>query len=143
MTLNSPEVKQILAAFEQELRELTGNDAVLITTFVFANEKRTWEEVLRACEFATGITKEEILGRNRDKPIALARQLTAFFSMQYTGMSSKRIGLKFFQDHTTVLQNAREIKNKLWSGDTAVCKAVVSINEILFPESKTDIHGQQ
>ena len=60
-----------------------------------------------------GISKEEILGKKRNKEIVQARQVAITLVHHITEISTKRIGKIFSLDHSTVIYAMDVVKNRL------------------------------
>ncbi len=62
-----------------------------------------------------GITREEIVGKKRDKPIALARHVTIYLVRKTTEMSFPNIGKLVNRDHATVMSSISYVEKRLIS----------------------------
>ncbi len=60
-----------------------------------------------------GITKEDLIGKNRSREIAQARHVTIYLIRKITEMSLPNIGKLFNRDHTTALASCEAIEKKL------------------------------
>ena len=60
-----------------------------------------------------GISKDDIIGKNRSREIAQARHVTIYLIRKITEMSLPNIGKIFNRDHTTALASFETIERKL------------------------------
>ncbi len=60
-----------------------------------------------------GISKEDLIGKNRSRDIAQARHVTIYLIRKITEMSLPNIGKIFNRDHTTALASYETIEKKL------------------------------
>lgn len=60
-----------------------------------------------------GISKDDIIGKNRSRDIAHARHVTIYLVRKITEMSLPSIGKLFNRDHTTALASCEAIEKKL------------------------------
>ncbi len=60
-----------------------------------------------------GITKEDLIGKNRAREIAQARHIAIYLIMKITEMSSTNVGKLFNRDHTTALASKETIDKRL------------------------------
>lgn len=132
MNLMHPEIKQRLGNWQNELKQLTGNDTVLIVAF---HPPLSGIDILDltkiVCE-ETGIPLTKITSRNRKRDICVARQALAYFAEILTDMSLKQIGDHVGgRDHTTVIHARRKISDGLQSNDRRICTVVKKINKRL------------
>jgi chromosomal replication initiator protein len=65
-----------------------------------------------------GVDKVAALGKNRHKPVCMARHVTAYLLKKYTPMTLKEIG-QFLggRDHTTALNSMNQMKGWLETDD--------------------------
>lgn len=71
------------------------------------------EGILKAVSAYYHISENDIMGKNRQKEIALARQVIMYLSRELSGDSLKSIGLRLGRrDHTTVIHACNTIKDK-------------------------------
>lgn len=75
----------------------------------------------RLCQ-ATGIGRNQLLGRRRLHHIAAARHLAMYLIRTTCGYSFKRTGKVFKRDHTTVIHSCQRVRDYLKAGDALVTK---------------------
>ena len=78
------------------------------------NTVLTIDDILSKVAEVYGITEDAIIGKNRQKNIAEARQTVAFLTQKHTKMPAKRIG-KFLgnRNHSTILHSCSQAEKKL------------------------------
>ena len=60
-----------------------------------------------------GITKEDLIGKNRSREIAQARHISIYLIRKITEMSLPNIGKIFNRDHTTALASYETIEKRI------------------------------
>ncbi len=60
-----------------------------------------------------GIAVDDLLGRQRTKPIARARNISIYVIRRVTGLSQPLIGRKFDRDHTTILSSINSVEDEM------------------------------
>jgi len=70
----------------------------------------TGRDVLLVCSDRLRIPMKTIIGKDRHKRVALARQATYYVARHTTGMSYPELGKLFHRDHTTILYGVRKIE---------------------------------
>lgn len=79
-----------------------------------------------------GIRKEQLLSKARKREIALPRQLSMYFSKEYTSATYAKIGNETGgRDHTTVMHACKTVKNHL-EVDKEIKKYVKELKEKIF-----------
>lgn len=86
-----------------------------ISTFVRTDVSPavTAESVISHIAKKYGVAVDAILGRQRTKPIARARNISIYVIRQVTGMSQTMIGKIFERDHTTILSSLNAIESEI------------------------------
>jgi chromosomal replication initiator protein len=71
------------------------------------------ENILQIVAGAFSISKDELLGKGRQKHIALARQTAMYLIKENSGLSLPAVGKIFGRDHTTILHACRKVADLL------------------------------
>lgn len=69
----------------------------------------TPNEIIDACAYAWGITKKDILGKNRQRSISSAKHFARHLMSKRLGMSSTQIAKVFGCTHATVLHSFQQV----------------------------------
>jgi chromosomal replication initiation ATPase DnaA len=144
MTITHPKIKKLLSKWEQELREKTGNELILLISFL-PDRKDIPFKVIRkvVCKY-TGVSYKKAIVVCRERELALTRHLIAYFSKKYTKLSLQQIAtLVNKENHTTIMSSVRRISNLLTTGDPIICDAVVKINAAITATYKKQEHETQ
>lgn len=76
----------------------------------------TMDDILSKVAENYGVTEEAIIGKNRQKNIAEARQTVVYLAQKHTKMPAKRIGkLLGNRNHSTILHSCSQVEKKLAS----------------------------
>lgn len=130
MTTLHPDIKNRIKAWQDELRDLTGDEKLLL--FAIHPPKRAIPiEVITqiVCE-ETGIPQKKIHVRLRESEVALTRHLIAFFARIYTRLPLKAIGHHIgVADHARAIYGSERIKELIEIGDTRVVSLVNQIEK--------------
>ncbi len=74
----------------------------------------TIDEILSKVANAYGISEDLIIGKNRKKEIAEARQIVVFLTQKHTKMPAQRIGkLLGNRNHSTILHSCSQVEKKI------------------------------
>lgn len=74
----------------------------------------TVEKILNAVQARHNVTREDLVGKDRSKPISTARNIAMYLIKQVTGKSSKGIGEIFGnRDHSTIVSNLSSAEKML------------------------------
>lgn len=74
----------------------------------------TMDDILAKVAENYGVTEEAIIGKNRQKTIAEARQTVVYLAQKHTKMPAKRIGkLLGNRNHSTILHSCSQVEKKL------------------------------
>lgn len=86
-----------------------------ISTFVRTDVSPavTAESIISHVAKKYGVAVDAILGRQRTKPIARARNISIYVIRRVTGMSQPMIGKIFDRDHTTILSSINAVENEI------------------------------
>jgi chromosomal replication initiator protein len=85
-----------------------------------AREAPSLDAIQDAVCAVNGLSKQELLSKQRSPRIARSRQLAMYMARELTGLSLAEIARGFDRDHTTVLHAIRSVKARLEPGsDTA------------------------
>ena len=97
-------VRQLVPMFQQE------TESVDVTV----------EKILSAVQTRRGVSREDLIGKDRAKPISTARNMAMYLIRQVLGLSNKAIGDIFGnRDHSTVVSNLKAAE-KLIKTDPAI-----------------------
>lgn len=91
----------------------------------------TIDDIITTVANAYGITEEAIIGKNRQKNIAEARQTVVYLTQKHTKMPAKRIG-KFIgnRNHSTILHSYSQAEKKLME-DSEYAKKMKEVEKAL------------
>lgn len=137
MTLNNPEIQLKVLAWQDELREMTGNVDVILQAYAplkFVAPEKTVpaEHIIEIVCEETGIEYATVLKKSRKREVVITRQLIAFYCKNCTGMSLQSIGeILGGRDHTTVIHSVKTIQNLLDTRNVAVLLPASRINKKL------------
>lgn len=147
-----PEVSEFIAEnYRTNIREIIGAVIQLITIAEFQNIKPNLElaqgliqnsrptrpnhlnskKVIDKTAKFFGISKEDILGKSRQKDINHARQ-TACYLMKYElKMSFPQIGKEFSRDHSTIMNSVSKIE-KCLKLDSEIRSQIESLRDLIY-----------
>ena len=147
-----PEVSEFIAEnYRTNIREIIGAVIQLITVAEFQNIKPNLElaqgliqnsrpmrpnhlnskKVIDKTAKFFGISKEDILGKSRQKDINHARQ-TACYLMKYElKMSFPQIGKEFSRDHSTIMNSVSKIEKGL-KLDSEIRSQIESLRDLIY-----------
>ena len=147
-----PEVSEFIAEnYRTNLREIIGAVIQLITIAEFQNIKPNLElaqgliqnsrptrpnhlnskKVIDKTAKFFGISKEDILGKSRQKDINHARQ-TACYLMKYElKMSFPQIGKEFSRDHSTIMNSVSKIE-KCLKLDSEIRSQIETLRDLIY-----------
>ena len=147
-----PEVSEFIAEnYRTNIREIIGAVIQLITVAEFQNIKPNLElaqgliqnsrptrpnhlnskKVIDKTAKFFGISKEDILGKSRQKDINHARQ-TACYLMKYElKMSFPQIGKEFSRDHSTIMNSVSKIE-KCLKIDSEIRSQIESLRDLIY-----------
>lgn len=147
-----PEVSEFIAEnYRTNIREIIGAVIQLITIAEFQNIKPNLElaqgliqnsrptrpnhlnskKVIDKTAKFFGISKEDILGKSRQKDINHARQ-TACYLMKYElKMSFPQIGKEFSRDHSTIMNSVSKIEKSL-KLDSEIRSQIESLRDLIY-----------
>jgi chromosomal replication initiator protein len=92
----------------------------------------TSEDIIAAVAKRFGLEEEQLIGRNRSKAIALARQVAMYLIREETANSLPKIGDTLGgRDHSTILYGCDKISEQLETNE-ALRRDVMAIREQLF-----------
>ena len=57
-----------------------------------------------------GLTREDLVSKNRSRPLTTARHVAMYMMRECTGLSLIKIGELFERDHTTVLHGVKKVE---------------------------------
>ena len=120
----------IATRFEQNIRELEG---ALLRVAAFASLLRqsisseiaeraledllphtggeiSPEVILEETAQHYGLTRDDLVGKSRSRPLTTARHVAMYLTRECTGLSLIKIGELFERDHTTVLHGVKKIE---------------------------------
>lgn len=130
MGLAHPQVRELLATWQAQLRQLTGNDTLLLTAFNPPEQTVDFGRIAEVVCEATGIPLDWVRGKSRKRETVLTRHLIAYYACQYSDMTLKEIGQSLGgKDHTTVLHARERVLDLLETGDKIACTVVTKINQ--------------
>lgn len=91
----------------------------------------TIDDIILKVANAYGITEEAIIGKNRQKNIAEARQTVVYLTQKHTKMPAKRIGkLLGNRNHSTILHSCSQAEKKL-TEDSEYAKKMKEVEKAL------------
>ena len=147
-----PEVSEFIAEnYRTNIREIIGAVIQLITIAEFQNIKPNLElaqgliqnsrptrpnhlnskKVIDKTAKFFGISKEDILGKSRQKDINHARQ-TACYLMKYElKMSFPQIGKEFSRDHSTIMNSVSKIE-KCLKLDSEILSQIETLRDLIY-----------
>lgn len=73
----------------------------------------TVDKIFSAITDRTGISKDDMVGKKREKSVAEARHLAVYLIREMTEMSFPNIGKLFDRDHSTILTSYQKIARKV------------------------------
>ena len=80
------------------------------------------------CEYM-GVSREDLLGKKRNREIALARQYAIYICREMTNLSTTRIGAEFGgRDHSTVMHACDKV-SELMDSDTDTRRTISAIRQ--------------
>jgi chromosomal replication initiation ATPase DnaA len=129
MNISDSEIQTKLAGWQNELRQMTGNDSLVIIAHEEPKTKRSIDEIIIAVCAETGISIGDIRKQTRKRDIVVARHLVAYYGRNCACMGFKDLGeIIGGRDHTTAIHACMSIKNMLDTHDLDVCTKVARIN---------------
>ena len=76
-----------------------------------------------------GVSREDLLGKKRNREIALARQYAIYICREMTNLSTTRIGAEFGgRDHSTVMHACDKV-SELMDSDTDTRRTISAIRQ--------------
>lgn len=132
MTLNSPSVKNKLAEWQKELRDMTDNDTVLIVSFHPPTLDLTLNDLIEIICEETGVPADKVKVKGRETEVVATRHLIAYYGATFTNLSLKSIGKQLGgRDHSTIIHSRDRVRGLLETSDYETCRWVNRINKRL------------
>lgn len=132
MTLYHPTIKKKIADWQEELRMLTENDAVILTCYTPPTFTIEFADICKIICETTGVSLEKVRQKTRKREVVVTRQLIAYYGREYTDLSLVKIGkIIGGKDHTTVLHSWNKVMEYLHSSDSYICDAMAKISDKL------------
>ena len=82
-----------------------------LTASIQDHHQKLFETIVQAVCQEFGASREELLGRRRHLPLAVARQMAMALMRQLSVLSSPEIGTLFYRDHGTVLHAVHSVED--------------------------------
>lgn len=132
MNLNNPEIKDLIYGWQKELRKKTSPKVILVAILP-EDYCIPFEDMVRVICKVTNVPFEKAIVKNnfgdRKTNKVLTRHLISYFARKNYDYAYSEIGEYLGgQDHTTIMNGARRIRELIESGDKVVCDAIVRIN---------------
>lgn len=122
MTIASPEVKKLIAEWQDELRRLTDDQSILLVTYDLPRQPVEFGRVREVVCDATGIPFDWVKGKNRNKETALTRHMIAYYASKCTILTQEAIASKLgLRKHTSIIRAKKRIDDLLSTGDVWAC----------------------
>ena len=126
MNLNQPEVKNLINKWQNELRQIVGDDVEL--TAYRPSKKMKFGELKQIICKSTDVTPEKLVQKRRFTEQVEARYLLCLFAWEYLEMSLTEIAKELhYKDHTSVMSGIRKIHGFMDIKDERVCELVNKI----------------
>lgn len=114
---------------DSELQQiLTGFKFTNLVHIDFKPKIKSFEQILGIISQTIGVDQHKILGSNREKPIALARQLTMYVLKQDLNYSYSAISNLFHKSHSTVIHSVEKIEKVIYT-DTHISSYINLIRQ--------------
>jgi chromosomal replication initiator protein len=110
----------------------------LIAPYVASSAPITLDKVIDTVAWVYGITRAELLSRDRSRRVAWPRHVAAYLCRKLTSSSLPEIGeVLGGRNHTSVLRAVRSVADRV-SGDAAFCSRLREIESMLghIPETR-------
>jgi chromosomal replication initiator protein len=110
----------------------------LIAPYVASSAPITLDKVIDTVAWVYGITRAELLSRDRSRRVAWPRHVAAYLCRKLTSSSLPEIGeVLGGRNHTSVLRAVRSVADRV-SGDAAFCSRLREIESMLghIPENR-------
>lgn len=126
----SDEVNQKIAAWEAELRSLTGNQ--LLKLRVDHPAQINIEDLVEIVSMATEIPARAICGKDRHREVMVSRQLVYWFAY-YCGLGNNRQIGEYLgnRDHSTVINGRKKVDDMIKTKDGMYIKAIADVQALL------------
>jgi chromosomal replication initiator protein len=106
-----------------------------LSNLIVKQEQLTLDSVLCAVAEHYNLNEADLIGRNRHKEVALARQMVMYLAREETNASLPKIGQALGgRDHTTVLYGSEKIAAQIETDD-ALRRDLIAIRERLYRET--------
>lgn len=139
MTLAHPEAQRIIEDTQRQLREITGNPAIVLVAYNKPTTQATPLQISDTICAYMQVTMPQVRSASRKREVVTARELISFYLKSCHGFSYKKIGeILGGRDHSTVISANKRIQGYLDCGDELVCNAVAEINKQL--EERNNAH---
>lgn len=86
------------------------------------------ERIINATCDITGVTRNELMSRRRQKEYVYARHIAMYLAREYTTLSFPQIGRAMNKDHTTVYSAAEKL-SKRGRGRTKLNRDIAAVKE--------------
>lgn len=132
MTLTHPTIKKIISDAQLQIRELTGNNSIILLTTCLDDVSAEFNELVEIICSVTGVDFDTATQKCRNMKERRTRQLIAYYAYSCCNMTNKLIGEKLGgKHHTTILSARAKIQDLIESNDAEVCRYVKRVNELL------------
>lgn len=132
MSIQSAEVKQRIAGWQSELREMTKDETVKLYAAKTEDVSLSIEQIGEIVLHVTGVSYKQVIAPSRSRNIVQSRHLIAYFARNVCGTSWRLIGEYIGgRDHTTAMHGHKSISDLLECGDQATITSVTQINVYL------------
>lgn len=143
ISIQSPEVRKRIDAWQSELRDITKDETVLLVPMVAIDVNLSLEEIAEVVIYATGVEYEELCSKTRKRWITLARHLVCWFGYKRHHISWKDIGQYLGgRDHTSAMHGSDCVKDHLDAHDPATVQLVEKIGQYLEDLKKIKAKGE-
>lgn len=143
ISIQSPEVRERIAGWQTELRDMTKDETVKLVPVVASEVNLSLVQIAETVIFVTGIEYHRLCSKSRKREIVLARFLVCYLSYKKNHISWKDIGEYLGgRDHTSAMHGHKAITDFLDAGDSATVRYVEEIGVYLGELKKRIANGE-
>lgn len=129
LSIQSPEVKGMIAGWQNELRKVTNDDRIRLLATKEPDVLFELEQLGEVVMHVTGIDHKRIVAPTRKREVVVARQLICYYARKVTKASYIEIGAYLGdRDHSTAMHAEATLRDVLASRNDYIIGLVEKVN---------------